>query len=153
MSENNFKKLIKTRIKENAFEHLLQRRGSKGQGIKYSSLEMSEYLLPHNVKMDIDEKRRIFSIKNGMVPIPHNFGKSNEKCICGMVIENMPHIYSCEKLNERKPVLPFEKVNNGSLSEQFEIFQRFEQNMSKRSELKPMMKEDRNETKGNNFPM
>ena len=72
---------------------------------------------------------------------------------CGMVIENMPHIYSCEKLNERKRVLPFEKVNNRSLSEQFEIFQRFEQNMSKRSELKQMMKEDRNETKENNFPM
>jgi hypothetical protein len=47
-----------------------------------------------------------------------------------------------EKLNERKPVLPFEKVNNGSLSEQFEIFQRFEQNMNKRSELKHIMKED-----------
>ena len=114
---------------------------------------MSEYLLPHNVKMDIDEKRRIFSIKNGMVPIPYNFGKSNEKCICGMDIENMPHIYSCEKLNERKPVLPFEKVNNVSYSEQLKNFQRFEQNMSKRSELKQMMKEDRNETKENNFPM
>ena len=109
MSENNFKKLIKTRIKEIAFEYLLQKRGSKGQGIKYSSLEMSEYLLPHNVKMDIDEKRRIFSLKNGMLPIPHNFGKSNEKCICGMDIENMPHKYSCENLNERKPVLPFQK--------------------------------------------
>ena len=45
------------------------------------------------------------------------------------------------------------KVNNESLSEQFEIFQRFEQNMSKRSELKQMMKEDRNETKENNFPI
>ena len=88
---------------------MLQKRGLKGQGIKYSSLEMSEYLLPHNVIMDIDEKRRTFSIKNGMVPIPYNFGKSNEKCICGMVIENMPHIYSCEKLNERNQVLPFEK--------------------------------------------
>ena len=61
-------------------------------------------------------------------------------------IENMPHIYSCEKLNDRKPVFPFEKVNNGSLSEQSEIFQRFEQNMNKRSELKQMIKEDRNET-------
>ena len=40
------------------YEHL------KGQGIKYSSLEMSEYLLPHNVIMDIDEeKKNIFNQK------------------------------------------------------------------------------------------
>ena len=41
ISENKFKTLLKTRIKENAFEYLLKRRGSKGQGNHYSTLEMS----------------------------------------------------------------------------------------------------------------
>jgi hypothetical protein len=54
ISENKFKSLLKTRIKENAFEYLLKRRGSKGQGIHYSTLEMSEYLLPHNDKMNVN---------------------------------------------------------------------------------------------------
>ena len=82
MSENKFKKLLKTRIKENAFEYLLKRRGSKGQGIHYSSLEMSEYLLPHNDKLNIDEKKRSIFIKKQDDSAPLYFGHSNEKCIC-----------------------------------------------------------------------
>ena len=47
ITENKFKIMIKLRIKENALKYLLNRRGSKGQGMKYSMLEMSEYLLPN----------------------------------------------------------------------------------------------------------
>ena len=61
----------------------------------------------------------------------------------------MPHIYSCMSLNERNPVVPFEKVNNGSISEQHEILQRFEQNLNKRSEIKQKLKENEKE---NNSP-
>ena len=140
MTDIKFKKLIKSRIKENALKYLLKRRGSKGQGIEYSALEMSEYLLPHNDKLNLDDKRKMFSLKNGMVQIPSNFGKSEEKCFCGDK-ENMPHIYSCEILNERQPGLPFENINNGSLSDQIRIYQRFENNMERRNEIKQMMEE------------
>ena len=38
MTEIKFKIMIKLRIKENALKYLLNRRGSKGQGMKYSML-------------------------------------------------------------------------------------------------------------------
>ena len=138
MSETKFKNILKTRMKENALEYLLKRRGSKGQGIQYSNLEMAEYLLPQNIKLNVDEKRRMFSIKNRMVLLPCNFGKPDEKCICG-TLENMPHLYSCEYLNETKPIIPYDKLNNGSLKDQIEIFHRFEHNMEIRTELKQKM--------------
>ena len=79
MSDTKFKNMIKTRMKENALEYLQNRRGSKGQGIQYSNLEMAEYLLPQNIKMNIDEKRRMFALKTRMVPLPCNFGNPHEK--------------------------------------------------------------------------
>ena len=151
MSENKFKNMLKTRVKENSLEYLLKRRGSKGQGIQYSTLEMSEYLLPHNVKLNIDEKRRMFSIKNRMIQLPCNFGNPNEKCICGAE-ENMPHLYSCQYLNENKQIISFDKLNNGSLSDQIEIFQRFEYNMEIRTELKQKMKDGWNNQMKANSP-
>ena len=93
MSENKFSGLLKTGIKENALEYLLLRQGSKGQGINYSRLEMSEYLLTYKTKLDIAEKRKLFELKNRMTQIPSNFGNKNEKCLCGAE-ENMSHIYS-----------------------------------------------------------
>lgn len=140
MSERKFKELLKERIKENAFEYLKKGRGSKGQGIKYSELEMSEYLLPYNTELDIEQKRRMFSVKNRMTQIPANFGNSDEKCICGTE-ENMSHIYECQYLNERIPSINFEELNNGRLKDQIGIFKRFEINMEKRKEIKENMKE------------
>jgi hypothetical protein len=60
----------------------------------------------------------------------------NSYAICEMDIQNLLHISLCTNLNERKPLLPFEKVINGSLSEQYEIFLRFEHNLNKRTEFK-----------------
>ena len=115
-------------------------RGSKGQGIKYSELEMSEYLLPYNTELDIEQKRRMFSVKNRMTQIPANCGNSDEKCVCGTE-ENMSHIYECQYLNERIPSINFEELNNGRLKDQIGIFKRFEINMEKRKEIKENMKE------------
>ena len=47
----------------------------------------------------------------------------------------------CQYLNESKPILSFDKLSNGSLSDQIEIFQRFEYNMEIRTELKQKMKD------------
>ena len=132
MSENKFSGLLKTGIKENALEYLLLRQGSKGQGINYSRLEMSEYLLPYNTKLDIAEKRKLFELKNRMTQIPSNFGNKNEKCLCGAE-ENMSHIYSCHQLNEKKESISFEELDNGKLKDQIEILSRFELNMEKGS--------------------
>ena len=51
--------------------------------------------------------------------------------------ENMPQI-----LNERQPGLPFDKINNGSLSDQIRIYPRFEINVERRNKIKQMMEEE-----------
>ena len=134
MSRNKFKNLVKIRMKRNAFSYLIKKRGSKGCQIEYSALEMSEYLLPYNDKMKIEEKHRLFALKNRMVDIPDNFGKK-EVCHCGEN-EDMSHIYSCKYLNEEENVLQYQKLYTGKLSEQIEIFRIFELNMNRRNELK-----------------
>ena len=51
---------------------------------------MSEYLLPINENLTIDEKRRLFGVRNKMTYIPSNFSRGEEemKCQCGQK-ENM----------------------------------------------------------------
>ena len=64
MAKGNFLKLIKNRIAENALLYLINKRGSKGKMINYKRLEMAEYLMPHNTKIGIEDKRILFSIRN-----------------------------------------------------------------------------------------
>ena len=48
MTNNQFKTLVKDRVKENVFEYLLKKQGSKGKPNRYTELSMAEYLLPTN---------------------------------------------------------------------------------------------------------
>ena len=121
--------MVKSRIEKKAFEYLQSKRGSKGIEIKYNALEMSEYLLPFNSKLNIEEKR------NRMIGIPFNFGKKEEKCICGK-IENISHIYECKSLNEQETKLPYNEIYNGNLNNQIEIFRRLEKSLKERNEMK-----------------
>ena len=135
MSKSKFKSILKSKIKENAFNYLMRKRGTKGKEIEYSSFEMAEYLLPYNQKLNIDEKQKVFSIRNRMVEIPSNYGNSNEICICGNM-EDMSHIYSCKILNEKKIIISFENIHTGNLYKQIEVFRRFEENLKNRDKLK-----------------
>ena len=107
MTKYKFTKLLKEKIHVSAFEYLTEKQGIKGQEIRYTCMEMSEYLLPTTKKLSISEKRKMFAIRNKMIDIPSNFSSSSEKieCLCGE-IENMEHVYKCEKEVE----LPYEKV-------------------------------------------
>ena len=111
--------------------------------IEYPSLEMKEYLLPYNDRINIEEKQKMFEIRNRMVDIPANFGNS-EICICGNE-ENMSHIYSCEYLNMKEITSAYEKIFNGNLSEQIEIFRRFENNLKVRNEMRLEVESETND--------
>ena len=82
MTPIKFKNVLKSRITKNALKYLLQKRGSKGMEIEYPSLEMKEYLLPYNDRMNIEEKQNMFEIRNRMVDIPANFEYVERKNIC-----------------------------------------------------------------------
>ena len=135
MSRNKFKNLIKSRIQTKALEYLQTKRGSKGQEIQFTALEMSDFLLPFNSSLDIEEKRKMFEIRNRMTMIPSNFGQKEEKCVCGE-LENMQHIYYCEFLNQKKPQSSYDLIFNGNIKSQIEIYRKFTTNMERRQELK-----------------
>ena len=134
MSKNDFKQILKTRIKINALQYLLEKRGSKGKEIIYTKLEMAEYLMPHNKEMNIQQKQNTFAIRNRMVEISDNFGKE-DKCICGDK-EDMNHIYSCEILNKEEIIISFENIYNGNIFNQRKILTRFEANMKTRDHIR-----------------
>ena len=117
-----------------AFKYLTGKQGSKGKDIVYSSMQMSEYLLPTNEKLTIDEKRRLFAVKNKMIDIPSNFPKGRSEsetiCFCGQR-EDMNHIYECDIYNE-EVFSNYEEIYNGEINEQITIFKRFEENFEKR---------------------
>ena len=115
-------------------KYLLEKKGSKGNEIEYSCLEMAEYLLPYNDKLNIEEKQRMYATRNRMVDIPQNFGQK-ENCVCGNE-ETMSHIYSCEYLNIEETELDYERIFNGNITEQISIFRRFENNLKARNEMK-----------------
>ena len=75
MKKTQFKKIIENSIKEKAFQYLLEKRGSKGSQIRYSSLKMQEYLLPDKENLSITDKQYIFAIRNRMIQIEYNLPK------------------------------------------------------------------------------
>ena len=108
-SKKTYKYMIKERIKQVSLEDLMEKRGKKGRGIIYSCLEMSEYLLPFNNNLTIEEKCEIFAVRNRMVNNPFNFSPNCEyKCECGEK-EDMNHIFQCELYNkdEDRPIMPY----------------------------------------------
>ena len=99
---------------------------------------MAEYLLPLNQKLSIFEKQRLFAVKTRMTNIPANFPKPETEynCQCGEK-EDMEHIFDCEKLNNgTENNLTYGRLFGGTLSEQIEIFRKFEKNLKRREMLK-----------------
>ena len=135
MSKNKFKNLVKSKILKNALEYLLSKQGSKGQEIAYTSLEMADYLQPFNSTLNIEEKQKLFALRNRMTKIPSNYGKTEEECVCGSK-ENLPHIYSCKLLSKIEPKVIYNQIYNGNVKTQIEIFRRMEFNLERRNQMK-----------------
>ena len=110
MKKNEYKIFLQESIKNEAFEYLLNKQGSKGKEIKYSSLKMSEYLSPNLEELSISDKRYIFGIRNRMTQIENNFPNKLRKtpCVCGNE-ENQEHIYRCKIFNDKKPKVEYEE--------------------------------------------
>ena len=137
MRKKEYKNLIRSKCRQSAYEYLMSKRGSKGQEIIYTEIQTAEYLLP-NSELDIEDQREIFAIRNRMVNIPSNFisrEKNMNRCVCG-VKEEMKHIYECTDLNMEKVEVRYEKIFNGTTTEQKQILQRFKENLKRRSLLK-----------------
>ena len=137
MTKYKFTRMLKCKVKISAIKYLTGKQGSKGKDITYSSIQMAEYLLPTNEKLTIDEKRRLFAVKNKMTNIPNNFQKTKSENVCFCrKREDMKHIYECGIYNEEEVMLNYEEIYNGDINDQIEIFRKFEENYRKRELLK-----------------
>ena len=58
---------------------------------------MAEYLMPNFENISITDRRKIFELRNRMLPIPANFPLGKEEEICCGEIEDTKHIYICQK--------------------------------------------------------
>ena len=117
-----FRKLVNQRLKENAFNYLLNKQRNKGKEIKYKEFQMAEYLLPNQTMRSIEDQRYLFAIINKMIEYPANCGEK----------ENMSHIYHCYGGEEK---ILYEKVYNGKLKEQEHILNKFRNNMKIRETI------------------
>merc|ERR1711954_308067 len=135
MKKNVFKKILKESIRDKALQYLLNKRGSKGIQIQYSSLKMAEYLLPNTEKLSISAQRYIFAIRNRMVQIENNFPNKMSKklCFCGYE-ENQEHIYSCKFLNEKKEIIEYNRIFEENLNAQKKVYERFKENFEIRNQ-------------------
>ena len=101
---------MKTSIEKKALQYLLEKRGSKGSEIQYSSMKMVEYLSPNYEQLSINDQRYIFAIRNRMIEIEYNFKKQlEEKCICGEQL-TQKHIYLCQNDDKNSRCLPYERI-------------------------------------------
>ena len=130
MTKTKFTTILKKKITDAAFEYLLNKQGKKGGEIRYTGLQMASYLQPYCSFLTINEKQEIFSIRNGMINIPANYG-TNSECICGNN-ENSAHIYECQKLNEEQPKIKFEQIFSENVGKIRIVYERFKKNMNER---------------------
>ena len=112
----------------------MKKRSFKGGEIVYDRIETAYYLMPNN-ELSIEQKKKIFSIRNRMFNIPSNFvsrEKNTNKCVCKQR-EDMEHIYECRYLNENTVEIKFEEIFGEKIKSQKKILERFEKSVNMRN--------------------
>ena len=119
MSKNMWKKYIKETVKSAALKCLVNENNTKEKtkGIKFSSLELSEYLRK-NMKKSVSQI--IFSTRSKTLEIkqwaPWKF--TNDMCVkCGLLPETMNHFMCC-KSYKSKPYEEWNDINEDNYEKQ-----------------------------------
>ena len=137
--EDKLVTILTKSIDQKAYQYLMNMRGSKGEEIIYSDLIMADYLMPNEENMTISDKRYIFSMRNRMLYLPHNFPSKetieNLTCSCGEP-EDMKHVYICKLWNQKKEEDEYEMIFTDNLKEQTKVYKRFKVNYEERETYK-----------------
>ena len=103
--------------------------------------------MPNFENHSIDNKRKIFEIRNRMLPISANFPSSNEdqNCWCGER-ENTKHIYICKYWCNENEETKFEMIYTDDMPKLSKVYKHYETNLKKRENFKIVNEnsEDRN---------
>jgi hypothetical protein len=137
LTKTQFNKILKESIQSKALKYLINKRGSKGQEIRYLELKMAEYLMPNFENLSIDDRRNIFEIRNRMLLIPANFpsSKDHDKCLCGE-IEDTKHIYLCKYWSNESEKTQFEMIYTDNMSKLVQVYKQFNKNYKRREGYK-----------------
>ena len=54
-------------MNENALKYLLNKQKNKGKEIKYSEIQMAEFLLAINTQLTLIQKQKMFAVQNRMI--------------------------------------------------------------------------------------
>ena len=147
LTKTVFNKMLIESIKVKALQYLVGKRRSKGQEIKYTEIKMAEYLMPNFENLSIDDKRKIFEIRNRMLPIPDNFPLGMEekrRCWCGE-IENTNHIYVCKYWSKENEKTSFQKMYTDDISQLKKVFTQFELSYNMRENYQIQQEKIKNE--------
>ena len=128
---------MKDAIQPKALEYLVNKIRSKVKEIEYSELKMAEYLMPNLENISIDDRRKIFQIRNRMLPIAANFpaDKSDKRCWCGEV-EDSQHIYICKYWTDKSEHTPFEMIFSENMPKLVQVYKQFEIKYKERQDYK-----------------
>ena len=133
MTKNQFSRMLKQKVDNRALNYLKEKQRVKGKEIVYKKIEMAEYLSPLNSEFTIEEKRKLFGIRNDMILM--NFSKQNKICSCGKN-ETLEHIYSCKSLNNEENEIPFQNIYSKNIKNQREAFRRMEIALKSREKIR-----------------
>ena len=86
---------------------------------------MAEYLSPCNTELSIEEKQKLFAIRNQMTNFEMKFNEKPQNCFCGK-IESIEHFYSCEFLNKEENEISFQNIYSNNIKNQIKIFRRIQ---------------------------
>ena len=143
LTKTKFANFLKEAIRPKALAYLVKKQGKKGQEITYSELKMAEYLMPNLENISIEDMRKIFEIRNRMLPIAVNFpSKTSEKsCWCGKV-EDTQHIYICRYWTDESEKTPFELIYKENMPKLVKVYKQFEINYKRRQEYENEIKDE-----------
>ena len=130
-----FTKIIRKAIQVRAFEYLTNKRGKKGQEIEYTEQKMAEYLMPNCKNLSISDKRKIFEIRNGMLPITANFPIKGEEKLCCGTIEDTKHIYTCKYWSDKSEKPNFEKIYTDNMNDLTKVYKHYMINLTKKDKF------------------
>ena len=109
MKKEKFKRIVKEKITNGAFQYLLKKKGERisenanGKLLIYKELERSEYLTTTENDFSIEDRKWLFKCRLQDVDIPKKWNNENIICKqCPNIELNQIHLFECNFLIEKK---------------------------------------------------
>ena len=91
--------------------------------------------MPNFKNLSISDKRKIFEIRNGMLPITANFPIKGEEKLCCNSIEDTKHIYTCKYWSDKSEKPNFEKIYTDNMNDLTKVYKHYMINLTKKEKF------------------